>query len=118
MCYLEEHERKWIRILNPTYATCSLHFYNRETKDKLKAINPIMAKILDADSAANAKEKPKDGGGGGGGGATVKFPVIDLAADNGWQGYLVKRELKNMQWSTFGSGGNKRNGMVVEFSDL
>ena len=49
--------------------------------------------------------------------------MIDLAADNGWEGYLVKRELKNMQWSTAGpSGGgsssNRKTGMVAEFSDL
>ena len=50
--------------------------------------------------------------------------MIDLAADNGWQGYLVKRELKNMQWSTAGpsvgggSSSNRKTGMVAEFSDL
>ena len=46
--------------------------------------------------------------------------MIDLAADNGWQGYLVKRELKNMQWSTAGGGSssNRKTGMVAEFSDL
>ena len=43
-------------------------------------------------------------------GSTIEFPVIKVAADNGWEGGVVKRELKNLQWTTFtGPGGQGNN---------
>ena len=73
---MQEHERKVVQILNPTYATCTLHFYNRESKAQLGALNPIMSKILEMTKGDEETTKDKD---------TIKFTVIELAADNGWQ---------------------------------
>ncbi len=36
----------------------------------------------------------------------------------GWDSGTVKRELKNLQWTRTPSGGWKKSGVLVEFSDL
>ena len=43
-------------------------------------------------------------------GSTIEFPVIKVASDNGWDSGIVKRELKNLQWTTF--EGSEGRGMV------
>ena len=34
-------------------------------------------------------------------GATIEFPVIQIASLNRWDAGVVKRELKNLQWTTY-----------------
>ena len=34
-------------------------------------------------------------------GATIEFPVIQIASLNHWDAGVVKRELKNLQWTTY-----------------
>ena len=34
-------------------------------------------------------------------GGTIEFPVIQVASNKGWDSGVVKRELKNLQWTTY-----------------
>ena len=44
MCYLEEHEKEWVKLLNPTYASCKLHCYGGHSQlEMLCRSNPIVA---------------------------------------------------------------------------
>ena len=51
----------------------------------------------------------------------IEFSVVDLAAKNGWNSGIVKRELKNLQWrlgrGKF-NGKYEKSGVLVEFSEL
>ena len=51
---------------------------------------------------------------------TIEFPVVQVAANSGWESGVVKRELKNLQWTSYdGSDGKlKQSGVLVEFSEL
>ena len=51
---------------------------------------------------------------------TIEFPVVQVAANSGWESGVVKRELKNLQWTSYdGSDGKmKQSGILVEFSEL
>ena len=49
--------------------------------------------------------------------SSVEFQVVELAAKMGWSSAVVKKELKNLEWQSTGSGW-KKTGVVVEFSDL
>jgi ATP-dependent DNA helicase Q4 len=53
-------------------------------------------------------------------GATIEFPVIQIASLNRWDAGVVKRELKNLQWTTYEGPQSqvKRSGVLVEFSEL
>ena len=40
-------------------------------------------------------------------GGTIDFPVIEVASNKGWDSGVVKRELKNLQWTTYDGPNNK-----------
>ena len=46
-------------------------------------------------------------------GGTLEFPVIKVASINGWDGGVVKRELKNLQWTTY--QGPEKKGMFNQY---
>ena len=48
-------------------------------------------------------------------GATIEFPVIQIASLNRWDPGVVKRELKNLQWTTY--EGPQSQG-TLEYSTL
>lgn len=47
----------------------------------------------------------------------IEFSVVEVSDTMGWDSGPVKKELKLLQWN-FDSGGPKRTGVMVEFSDL
>ena len=49
--------------------------------------------------------------------SSVEFPVVEVSARMGWTSAIVKKELKNLEW-TQGPVGWRKSGVLVEFSDL
>ena len=49
--------------------------------------------------------------------SSVEFHVVEVSARMGWDSAIVKKELKNLEW-TCGLTGWKKSGVMVEFSDL
>jgi hypothetical protein len=45
----------------------------------------------------------------------MEFSVVELAARNGWESGIVKRELKNLQWK-LGAGKVEKSGILVSMS--
>jgi hypothetical protein len=50
--------------------------------------------------------------------AEIQFSVVDLAAQQGWESAVVKRELKNLQWQVGNNSKIEKSGILVEFCDL
>ena len=42
-----------------------------------------------------------------------QFSVVDVAAQQGWESSVVKRELKNLQWQIGNRGEPEKSGIMV-----
>ncbi|ODN03903.1 ATP-dependent DNA helicase Q4 [Orchesella cincta] len=116
LCYLELDPKRWIDMLPLTYETCKIQSYGGPKFLKAAASRspPLAAAI------ALLKEKKKfretD--------SHLEFNVIETAATLGWNSSIVKKELKNLEWSgsQFDAAGNatrfRKSGLMVEFSNL
>ncbi|XP_017556968.1 ATP-dependent DNA helicase Q4 [Pygocentrus nattereri] len=112
LCYLELHPQRWVELLHPTLSVCRLVCYGGPPQlRKLTKICPPVAVVLARKRLAGEKVETCD---------TLEFDVVELADTMGWQLPLVKRGLRQLQWSA-GSGsygGTGRSGILVEFSAL
>ncbi|XP_066531335.1 ATP-dependent DNA helicase Q4 [Hoplias malabaricus] len=112
LCYLELHPQRWVELLHPTLSVCRLVCYGGPQQlRKLTKLCPPVAVVLARKRLAGEKVEACD---------SVEFDVVELADTMGWQLPLVKRGLRQLQWSTGpGSyGGTGRSGIHVEFSAL
>jgi len=110
LCYLEEGDTPYVKLDNPVYSRCKVLCYGGPRQ--LRAVagrSPALA-------AAVALVR-KDGETVDNNSSSVEFPVVEVAARMGWDSGLVKKELKNLQWSSTVTGW-KKTGVMVEFSDL
>ncbi|XP_030644288.1 ATP-dependent DNA helicase Q4 [Chanos chanos] len=113
LCYLELHPQRWVELLHPTLSVCRLACYGGPPQlRRLTKLCPPVAVVLARKRMAGEKVE---------GCSSLEFDVVELADTMGWQVPLVKRGLRQLQWSTDrGSsfGGTGRSGILVEFSAL
>lgn len=110
LCYLELHEKRYIKVLGNAYTNCKILSYSGPShmKQMAKTCPPLAMAI--AMELKNGK-KPEDLG-------SLEFCVIDVASAIGWDSGVVKYQLKQLEWTTSSSGGKKRSPLTVTFSDL
>uniref|UniRef100_A0A8C4Q562 DNA 3'-5' helicase n=1 Tax=Eptatretus burgeri TaxID=7764 RepID=A0A8C4Q562_EPTBU len=88
LCYLELHADVGLQVLHPTYCTCRLQCYGGPQQ-----LRRVSQKLPDE----------------------LQFDVVALADSMGWDPTLVKRDLRQLQWTV---GADARSGVLVEFSNL
>ncbi|RVE67270.1 hypothetical protein OJAV_G00115630 [Oryzias javanicus] len=106
LCYLELHPQRWVELLHPTLSVCKVSCYDGPKQlQKVTKICPPVAVALARKRMAGERVERSD---------RVEFDVVEVADIMGWQLPLVKRGLRQLQWSTDRAGG--RSGVLVEFS--
>ncbi|KAK7898938.1 hypothetical protein WMY93_019791 [Mugilogobius chulae] len=104
LCYLELHPQRFVELLHPTMSQCKIGCYNGPRQlQKLTKLCPPVAVVLARMRMAGQRVETLD---------QVEFDVVELADTMGWQLPLVKRGLRQLQWSSVGG----RSGVMVEFS--
>uniref|UniRef100_A0A8C6S3Z8 DNA 3'-5' helicase n=1 Tax=Neogobius melanostomus TaxID=47308 RepID=A0A8C6S3Z8_9GOBI len=104
LCYLELHPQRFVELLHPTMSQCKIGCYNGPRQlQKLTKICPPVAVVLARRRMAGERVETLD---------QVEFDVVEVADTMGWQLPLVKRGLRQLQWSSVGG----RSGVMVEFS--
>ncbi|KAJ3609743.1 hypothetical protein NHX12_024254 [Muraenolepis orangiensis] len=107
LCYLELHPHRFVELLHPTLSLCKISCYDGPRQlQRLTKICPPVAVVLARRRMAGERVESCDG---------LEFDVVEVADTMGWQLSLVKRGLRQLQWSTEGVG---RSGTMVEFSAI
>ncbi|XP_051527605.1 ATP-dependent DNA helicase Q4 isoform X2 [Myxocyprinus asiaticus] len=112
LCYLELHPQQWVELLHPTLSVCKLQCYGGPQQlRKLTKLCPPIAVTLARKRMTGERVESYD---------SLEFDVVELADTMGWQLPLVKRGLRQLQWSSDAGpyGGTGRSGIHVEFSAL
>ncbi|XP_045915441.1 ATP-dependent DNA helicase Q4 isoform X2 [Micropterus dolomieu] len=108
LCYLELHPQRFVELLHPTLSVCNISCYDGPRQlQKITKICPPVAVVLARRRMAGERVETCD---------QLEFDVVEVADTMGWQLPLVKRGLRQLQWSTGRAGG--RSGVQVEFSSL
>ncbi|XP_059899417.1 ATP-dependent DNA helicase Q4 isoform X2 [Gadus macrocephalus] len=108
LCYLELHPHRFVELLHPTLSGCKISCYDGPRQlQRITKFCPPVAVVLARKRMAGERVECCDG---------LEFDVVEVADTMGWQLSLVKRGLRQLQWSTEKSGG--RSGIIVEFSSI
>lgn len=109
LCYLEEGSPPWLKLHNPVYSHCKMLFYGgpRQMRAVAAKCPPLAAAIALARQAGENLDTASN----------FSFPVVEVSSKMGWDSGIVKKELKDLQWSSTATGW-KKSGVMVEFSDL
>ncbi|XP_015258189.1 PREDICTED: ATP-dependent DNA helicase Q4 isoform X2 [Cyprinodon variegatus] len=106
LCYLELHPQRFVELLHPTLSACKVRCYDGPRQlQKITKICPPVAVVLARQRMRGERVESLD---------QVEFDVVEVADTMGWQLPMVKRGLRQLQWSTERGGG--RSGIHVEFS--
>ncbi|XP_078146674.1 ATP-dependent DNA helicase Q4 [Centroberyx gerrardi] len=106
LCYLELHPQRFVELLHSTLSVCKISCYDGPRQlQKLTKICPPVAVVLARKRMAGECVETCD---------CVEFDVVEVADTMGWQLPVVKRGLRQLQWSTGRAGG--RSGVHAEFS--
>ncbi|XP_051812041.1 ATP-dependent DNA helicase Q4 [Acanthochromis polyacanthus] len=104
LCYLELHPQRFVELLHPTLSVCKISCYNGPRQlQKITKICPPIAVVLARKRMAGEQVEACD---------QLEFDVVEVSDTMGWQLPLVKRGLRQLQWSSAGG----RSGVLVEFS--
>ncbi|XP_029976959.1 ATP-dependent DNA helicase Q4 [Salarias fasciatus] len=108
LCYLELHPQRFVELLHPTLSVCKVSCYDGPRQlQRVTKICPPIAVVLARRRMAGERVETCD---------QLEFDVVEVADTMGWELPLVKRGLRQLQWSTDRAGG--RSGVLVEFSSL
>ncbi|XP_029298312.1 LOW QUALITY PROTEIN: ATP-dependent DNA helicase Q4 [Cottoperca gobio] len=106
LCYLELHPQRFVELLHPTLSVCKVACYDGPRQlQKITKICPPIAVVLARRRMAGERVETCD---------QLEFDVVEVADTMGWQLSLVKRGLRQLQWSTVGG----RSGVHVELSSI
>ncbi|KAM9823551.1 ATP-dependent DNA helicase Q4 [Neosynchiropus ocellatus] len=106
LCYLELHPQRFVELLHSTLSVCKVSCYNGPRQlQKITKICPPIAVVLARRRMSGERVETCD---------QLEFDVVEVADTMGWQLPLVKRGLRQLQWSTDQTGG--RSGVMVEFA--
>lgn len=109
LCYLELHEKRFIKTLSKAYTMCKVLSYGgaKALRTAAQSCPPLaMAIALDLKKGITHDSS-----------TFIEFPVIDIASAIGWNSGVVKYQLKNLEWTTV-NGAPKRSAISVDYSDL
>ncbi|XP_059496448.1 ATP-dependent DNA helicase Q4 isoform X2 [Stegostoma tigrinum] len=114
LCYLELHPQHWVELMHPTFSTCRLQCYSGPMQLRNIARRcPPVAVALAKERLCGVEHTHSN---------SVEFDVVEMADSMGWELLPVKRELRQLQWTTSqpkqGFQGTGKNGVLVEFSNL
>ncbi|XP_035536790.1 LOW QUALITY PROTEIN: ATP-dependent DNA helicase Q4 [Morone saxatilis] len=108
LCYLELHPQRFVELLHPTLSVCKISCYDGPRQlQKITKICPPVAVVLARRRMAGERVETCD---------QLEFDVVEVADTMGWQLPVVKRGLRQLQWSTSRAGG--RSGIQVELSSI
>lgn len=108
LCYLELHEKKFVKVLTPAYINCRIKSYKGISQINAAAMKcPPLAYVCALHSRSNKKKS-----------SVIEFNVIQIANKIGWDSSLVKNQLKNLEWEISATSKSKRTGISVDFVDL
>uniref|UniRef100_A0A3B4ZMU2 DNA 3'-5' helicase n=1 Tax=Stegastes partitus TaxID=144197 RepID=A0A3B4ZMU2_9TELE len=103
LCYLELHPQRFVELLHPTLSVCKISCYDGPRQlQKITKICPPITVVLARKRMAGERVEACD---------QLEFDVVEVADTMGWQLPLVKRGLRQLQWST-----GRGFGVHVEFS--
>ncbi|XP_037549118.1 ATP-dependent DNA helicase Q4 [Nematolebias whitei] len=106
LCYLELHPQRFVELLHPTLSVCTVKCYEGPRQlQRITKICPPIAVVLARRRMAGERVVSYN---------QVEFDVVEVADTMGWQLPVVKRGLRQLQWST--DRGSRRSGVLVEFS--
>ncbi|XP_068188939.1 ATP-dependent DNA helicase Q4 isoform X2 [Antennarius striatus] len=92
LCYLELHPQRFVELLHPTLSVCKICCYDGPKQlQKVTKICPPVAVVLARRRMAGERVETCDG---------VEFDVVEVADTMGWELPLVKRGLRQLQWSS------------------
>ncbi|GCB77463.1 hypothetical protein scyTo_0015668, partial [Scyliorhinus torazame] len=114
LCYLELHPQHWVELMHPTFSICHLQCYSGPMQLRTIARRcPPVAVALAKERLCGVDHTHS---------SSVKFDVVELADSMGWELLPVRRELRQLQWTTSqskpGFQGTGKSGVLVEFSSL
>ena len=75
LCYLENHEKRWIKLENPVYSDCKIQCYGGA--NQLKLISTKCPPLAAAAAIAREKGDNLDKS------ATISFPVVSVLISDG-----------------------------------
>ncbi|XP_061753545.1 ATP-dependent DNA helicase Q4 [Nerophis ophidion] len=106
LCYLELHPQRFVELLHSTLSVCKVSCYDgpRQLQKVTKICAPVAVVLARRRMAGELVETWDQ----------LEFDVVEVADTMGWQLPLVKRGLRQLQWSFAGG----RSGIHVEFSSL
>ena len=109
LCYLEDYSPPLVNVSNHVYCQAKVQCYGgpRQLRQIAAKCPPLAAAIAILRQDGQSFEAA----------SSVEFPVVSVSARMGWDSAIVKKELKNLEW-TQGPVGWKKTGVLVEFSDL
>ena len=109
LCYLEDYSPPLVNVSNHVYCNAKVQCYGgpRQLRQVAARCPPLAAAIALLRQRGDDLEAA----------SSVEFHVVDVSARMGWDSAIVKKELKNLEW-TSGLTGWKKSGVMVEFSDL
>ncbi|KAF7664101.1 hypothetical protein LDENG_00189050 [Lucifuga dentata] len=106
LCYLELHPQRFVELLHPTLSVCKISCYDGPRQlQKITKICPPVAVVLARRHMAGERVEMCD---------QLEFDVVEVADMMGWQLPLVKRGLRQLQWSTDRASGC--SSIHIEFS--
>ncbi|XP_031722181.1 ATP-dependent DNA helicase Q4 [Anarrhichthys ocellatus] len=106
LCYLELHPQRFVELLHPTLSVCKVSCYGGPRQlQKITKICPPIAVVLARRRMVGERVETFD---------QLEFDVVEVADTMGWQLPLVKRGVRQLQWSSVGG----RSGVHVELSSL
>nr|XP_057903009.1 ATP-dependent DNA helicase Q4 isoform X2 [Doryrhamphus excisus] len=104
LCYLELHPQRFVELLHSTLSVCQVSCSDGPRQlQRITKICPPVAVVLARRRMAGERVETCD---------RLEFDVVEVADSMGWQLPLVKRGLRQLQWSSVGG----RSGVHVEFS--
>ncbi|RZF48037.1 hypothetical protein LSTR_LSTR002103 [Laodelphax striatellus] len=110
LCYLELHPKRWITNLPNSYTMCKVQSYKGGKYLCTAALKcpPLAVAVSKELSKGTKKEKL----------GSLSFPIIELAAELGWDSGMLKYHLKQLEWADKEGGIRCRTGILVEFSEV
>ncbi|KAI8501981.1 ATP-dependent DNA helicase Q4 [Branchiostoma belcheri] len=110
LCYLELHPRKWIEVLQPIRAFCTIQFYGGPGLLRQHArTSPIVAAAVAMDRRKGVDHSTSN---------RLEFNVVELADRMGWDLEPVRRDIRGLKWKRTNTGGYQRTGPLVDFTDV
>ncbi|KAF2368307.1 DNA helicase ATP-dependent RecQ type [Trinorchestia longiramus] len=109
LCYLELRDEDLLQLLPSVYGSCTVTCYGGAAQlcASSKRCPPLAVAIAKECQRGISHQTSN----------SITFPVVQVAAQMGWNSGIVKRELKALEWMTAG-GSVRPSGVKVEFSDL